>query len=119
LRAPAGRNSPRDSGWWRVAVREGVAVGAARAVGWGWGGAWERANLTQRCSGVELGSCRAEVGLRARLQAVATSHDRWAALSLCELVCEQTGWDEKRLFHDSIGKAWSWLNMAVSRRSYQ
>ena len=50
---------------------------------------------------------------------MATSHDRWAALSLCELVCEQTGWDEKRLFHDSIGKAWSWLNMAVSRRSHQ
>ena len=47
------------------------------------------------------------------------THGRWAALSLCELVCEQTGWDEKRLFHDSIGKAWSWLNMAVSRRSHQ
>ena len=38
---------------------------------------------------------------------------------MCEKVCEQTGWDEKRLFHDGIGKAWSWLNMAVRRCSYQ
>ena len=28
-------------------------------------------------------------------------------------MCEATGWDEQRLFHDGIGKAWSWLNMAV------
>ena len=102
----------RQSGWrWRW--------GGRCRWGGGEGGGWEGSDLTQRCSEVELGSCRGEVGLRARLQAVATSHDRWAALSLCEAVCEQTGWDEKRLFHDSIGKAWSWLNMAVSRRSYQ
>ena len=37
----------------------------------------------------------------------------WAALTLCEKVCEATGWDEDRVFHDGIGKAWSWLNMAV------
>jgi hypothetical protein len=62
---------------------------------------------------------RLHARLRARLQAMATIHDRWAALTVCEKVCEQTGWDEKRLFHDGIGKAWSWLNMAVSRCDYQ
>ena len=50
---------------------------------------------------------RLHARLRARLQAMATIHDRWAALTVCEKVCEQTGWDEKRLFHDGIGKAWS------------
>lgn len=37
----------------------------------------------------------------------------WLALTLCEKVCEITGWDEDRRVHDRIGKAWSWANMAV------
>tara|TARA_B110001452_G_scaffold267217_1_gene276226 strand:- start:1642 stop:2667 length:1026 start_codon:yes stop_codon:yes gene_type:complete len=37
----------------------------------------------------------------------------WLALSLTETVCEATGWDEDREFHDWVGKTWSKVNMAV------
>lgn len=37
----------------------------------------------------------------------------WLALTLTEAVCEATGWDEDREFHDWVGKTWSRVNMAV------
>jgi len=37
----------------------------------------------------------------------------WLALALTEVICEKTGWDEDRKFHDLIGKTWSQVNMAV------
>jgi len=37
----------------------------------------------------------------------------WLALTLTELICSVTGWDEDRFFHDWVGKTWSRVNMAV------
>jgi len=37
----------------------------------------------------------------------------WLALTLTELVCSKTGWDEDRSVHDWVGKTWSRVNMAV------
>ncbi|KAL3903593.1 MAG: hypothetical protein SGPRY_011615 [Prymnesium sp.] len=37
----------------------------------------------------------------------------WLGLTLTELICSTTGWDEDRFFHDWVGKTWSRVNMAV------
>lgn len=37
----------------------------------------------------------------------------WLALTCTEAVCNATGWDEDREFHDWVGKTWSRVNMAV------